>query len=79
MSIVREAAPDLDIHISTQANIVNSRSANVWYSMGAKRVVLARELCREEVCQIRKSHTPDLSLKCLSTAQCAYPIPDGAF
>ena len=63
MSIVREAAPDLDIHISTQANIVNSRSANVWYSMGAKRVVLARELCREEVCQIRKATPPGLELE----------------
>lgn len=62
-SVVKEAAPSLDIHISTQANIVNSQAANMWYSLGAKRVVLARELRREEVCKIRRDTPQKLELE----------------
>lgn len=57
-SVIREAAPKLPIHISTQANITNAASAMAWHNMGATRVVLARELSREEVRVIR-SKTPD--------------------
>ncbi|MCC8169539.1 MAG: U32 family peptidase, partial [Oscillospiraceae bacterium] len=41
--MMRTLAPEIPIHISTQANNVNYRSAAVWHKMGAKRVVLARE------------------------------------
>ena len=43
-SITKEVAPDLDIHVSTQANNVNWKSAETWYKMGAKRVILALSL-----------------------------------
>ena len=57
-SIAREAAPDLEIHISTQANNVNYKSAEFWHKLGAKRIVLARELSLREIKEIRE-HVPD--------------------
>jgi len=44
----------LEIHISTQANVTNYQSANVYKSLGAKRVILARELTFHEVCELNK-------------------------
>ena len=46
---VRESAPNMDIHISTQGSVTNSSTVNFWKSLGAKRVVLARELSLEEI------------------------------
>lgn len=54
--LAREAAPGLPLHISTQANNVNWRTVRAWQELGAERVVLARELSREEIREIR-SHT----------------------
>jgi len=48
-AIAREAAPELNIHISTQANVTNYKSAELWQKLGAKRVVLARELMLSEI------------------------------
>lgn len=62
-SLIRKRYPDLDIHISTQANNVNYLSANVWHQMGAKRVVLARELSLEEIRQIRENTPPELEIE----------------
>ncbi len=62
--IARRAAPDLDIHISTQANNVNYASANAWYKLGAKRIIVARELSVEEIAEIRKNIPPDLEIEC---------------
>ncbi len=56
--LTREIAPDLEIHISTQANNVNFKSAESWYKMGAKRVILAREMSFDEIAEIREK-TPD--------------------
>jgi putative protease len=63
-SIVREVAPDLDIHISTQANNTNYMSAKMWYSLGAKRVILARDLSLKEVGEIREKIEPGQELEC---------------
>jgi len=49
VTLVRELAPLLKIHISTQANTTNWRTARVWQALGAERVVLARELSLEEI------------------------------
>lgn len=62
-SVTKELAPDLEIHISTQANNVNYESAKMWHSLGAKRVVLAREMSFEEIAQIRKNTPEDLELE----------------
>lgn len=49
LTLVQELAPDLKIHISTQANTTNWRTARLWQKLGAQRVVLARELSLEEI------------------------------
>lgn len=48
-SIAREVVPNMDIHISTQANNTNYKSALFWQSLGAKRIVMARELSLKEI------------------------------
>lgn len=61
--MVQKLAPEIPIHISTQANNVNYMSARKWYEMGAKRVVLAREMSFEEIREIRKKTPADLELE----------------
>lgn len=63
-SVVRSVAPNLDVHISTQANNTNYASANMWHSMGAKRVILARDLSFKEIREIRDKTDPSLELEC---------------
>lgn len=63
MEIVKQFAPDLPIHISTQANNVNYKSAEFWYKHGAKRVVLAREMSMDEIREIRANTPKDLELE----------------
>ncbi len=58
LNAVKKYAPNVKIHISTQASIVNYQSANAWHDLGADRIVLARELSLEEIREIR-SRTPD--------------------
>lgn len=62
-SIVREVAPDLEVHISTQANNTNYRTCEFYYKMGAKRIVLARELSLKEIKEIRMNIPDDLELE----------------
>ncbi|ADL11966.1 peptidase U32 family protein [Acetohalobium arabaticum] len=54
LSIVREAAPEMEIHLSTQANNVNWRSLQFWQKQGVERVILARELSINEMKEINK-------------------------
>ncbi len=63
LDIVKELAPEMQIHISTQANNVNYRSALFWHRQGAKRVVLAREMSFAEIAEIRKNIPSDLELE----------------
>ncbi|MBP3706344.1 MAG: U32 family peptidase [Clostridia bacterium] len=63
MELVKKYAPNCDLHISVQSGIVNSETANAFYNMGAKRVVLARELSLEEIAVIRKNTPADLELE----------------
>ena len=60
LEIVKEEAPDVDIHISTQANVVSSHSASFWHNNGAKRVILARELNKEQIRKIISDTPGDL-------------------
>ncbi|MBO5136635.1 MAG: U32 family peptidase C-terminal domain-containing protein [Clostridia bacterium] len=62
-AITKEICPDLEIHISTQANNVNFKSACMWHEMGAKRVVVAREMSFEEIAEIRKRTPETLELE----------------
>ena len=63
LSLLKKYAPSMEIHISTQAGIVNYETCNAFYEMGAKRVVLARELSLEEIRQIRQRVPEDLEIE----------------
>ncbi|WP_238917623.1 U32 family peptidase [Clostridium sp. YIM B02555] len=54
MSIVREVAPKLEIHLSTQASNLNYKSAEFWHKIGIKRIVAAREMSLNELITLRK-------------------------
>ena len=60
---VRCVAPDMPVHISTQANTCNAASAAFWHAQGASRVVLSRELSLEEIAQIRANSPDGLELE----------------
>lgn len=60
---VRKMLPDMDIHISTQGANFNYQTCRAWHDMGAKRVVLARELSLEEIAQIRAKTPKTLELE----------------
>ncbi len=62
-TIVRSTAPDMEIHISTQANNTNYLSAKFWYELGAKRVVVARELSFEEISEMAALTPADLDIE----------------
>ena len=62
-SICQKKAPNIPLHISTQAATVNALSCLKWYEMGAKRIVLARELSLREISNIRKNIPDDLELE----------------
>lgn len=62
-NIVKQAAPDMEIHISTQASTTNYIAANFWYNQGAKRVVTAREMSFEEIKELREKTPEDLDIE----------------
>ncbi len=59
----KKICPDIDIHISTQANNTNYGTYNFWYELGARRVVSARELSLEELKEIRGNIPDDLEIE----------------
>ena len=61
--IAREVCPEIDIHVSTQANNTNYATFNFWYQQGARRVVTARELSLVELKQIRENIPDDLEME----------------
>ena len=60
LEILKEYAPDVDMHISTQANIVSYHTSKFWYNNGAKRVILARELSKDQIKEISDNKPEDL-------------------
>ena len=63
LAAVKKYLPSVDIHISTQAGIVNYMAAQEFYNMGAKRVVLARELSLDDIKVIRDKTDENLELE----------------
>ena len=61
--LAKETMPDMELHISTQANNTNYLTYNFWYNMGAKRVVTARELSLVEIKQIREHSPEDMEIE----------------
>lgn len=64
MSFVKEYAPGLELHVSTQSNITNKFSAMEYVKLGAKRLVLARELSISEIKEIRDYIPKDVEIEC---------------
>ena len=61
--IAREVCPEIEVHISTQANNVNYGTYRFWHKMGATRVVSARELSIKEIAEIRKNIPDELEIE----------------
>lgn len=61
--LAKETMPDMELHISTQANNTNYLTYNFWYNMGAKRVVTARELSLVEIKQTREHIPEDMEIE----------------
>ena len=76
--MAKEILPDVEIHISTQANNTNYGIYRFWYQQGAKRVVSARELSLEEIRQIRENIPEDMEIESfIHGAMCiSYSGPD---
>lgn len=62
-TIAKEICPEIEIHISTQANNTNYGTYQFWYAQGAKRVVSARELSLEEIKEIRQNIPEDMEIE----------------
>ncbi len=62
-SIAKEVCPDMEIHISTQANNTNYLTYKFWWEQGAKRVVSARELSLREIGEIRKNIPDEMEIE----------------
>jgi putative protease len=60
--LVRKEFPDIEIHLSVQANNTNWAQAEFWKSLGIKRIILSREISIKEIKEIHK-HVPDMELE----------------
>lgn len=63
LALIKRHTPQMEVHISTQAGVVNYETARAFYDLGAKRVVLARELSLKEIAEIRVRTPGDLQLE----------------
>ncbi len=63
LALIKKLAPKTDVHVSTQAGVVNYLTAKTFHEMGAKRVVLARELSLSEIAEIRQKTDESLELE----------------
>lgn len=63
MAVVQQVAPELTIHVSTQASVSNASAALMWYRLGARRIVCAREMSCEEIAQMRQAIPDDLEIE----------------
>jgi len=62
VKIAHKIAPNIPIHLSTQANVMNAMDAEVYYDLGVKRIIVAREISLKD-CAAIKAHIPDLELE----------------
>lgn len=63
LTAMHKACPGLELHVSTQASCTNHAAAATWYALGAKRIVLAREMTVEEIGKLRRRIPDDLELE----------------
>lgn len=62
LKLVKKIIPSIDIHISTQANVTDYKSANYWYELGANRIILARELTFDEIKGFSNKAKPEIEI-----------------
>ena len=62
-SLARTHAPGVELHVSTQASVCNAEAACMWYELGARRVVCAREMSVEEIAVMRRNTPADLQIE----------------
>src|SRR5690554_1595040 len=62
-TVIRNTVPNMEIHISTQASVTNYQTIMFWYNLGARRIVLARELSFEEISKITSKLPEDLDIE----------------
>jgi len=63
LKIVKNIIPEMEVHLSTQANTTNYAAVNFWYEQGVRRIILARELSLEEIKEIIKKSPPDMKIE----------------
>ncbi len=63
LSIIKQYAPSVALHISTQASVSNTEAAKVLYGLGARRIVCAREMSLEEIAQLKRSIPEDMEVE----------------
>ena len=63
IEVLKKYAPEIPIHVSTQANVVSLHAANFWYKNGAKRVIMAREANKEQIKYIIENKPKDLEVE----------------
>ena len=62
-AVLRETAPRIELHVSTQASVANAAAARAWYALGAKRIVLAREMSIDDIARLHAQIPEDLELE----------------
>ena len=62
-AVAGEVAPRVERHVSTQASVANATAARVWHSLGASRVVCAREMSLSDIARLRQDAPPDLEIE----------------
>ena len=60
---LKQYAPDIDIHISTQANVISYHASNFWYKNGAKRVIVGREMNKQQLKELVENKPQDLEVE----------------
>ena len=53
-SLMKTQAPEVEVHLSTQASVINAPGANFWFDQGMERIILARELSIKQLNYLRK-------------------------
>lgn len=62
-SLARTHAPHVELHVSTQASVMNAEAARMWYELGARRVVCAREMSVADIAEMRANVPDDLEIE----------------
>lgn len=74
-AVAGEVAPRVERHVSTQASVANGAAARVWHSLGASRVVCAREMSLADIARLRQDAPPDLEIEAFAHGAMCMAVP----